>query len=441
MRKDSEVFLRKLLEYKNEVQKENFSINFRYFKKIPSIESAIYDILKDLINNNCLTSNSQVTDLEGNININLTLDGITYFDDFENKDRGKSIFLNVSGGQVNIATDNGNVEAMQKISNQGTASGRNKNIDVLKNMSQILKDVYEELENVLCAIDKYVAHNSFYLDYKIICEKGVMFVIETYLANVKQDDMIRLFNDLWIKSFCEKGMNVDFRDIYILVYLLKRFNIQIDFKIINQKMEIPERIEYDSSGYFWKSKMESFFYLLEICPYIYENLNNGLKIKLKIAAEKNLGYIVREFYLYDNIDKHLEKIESERKAIYARQRGMNLYGRIWVPDNFIFLREMQQNDIDKWKIDKYVIGLFCNSINFDMTESLWKYVKKYLSNLDTIEILDIMAAMDTNSQIYERKKEPNIIIEFIENCNYGFDLSGYPNIKTICRRYGLLTEK
>ena len=111
MRKDSEVFLRKLLEYRNEVKKENFLINCRYFKEIPSIESAIYDILKDLINNNCLTSNSQVTDFEGNININLTLDGGTYFEDLEKKDNGNSIIFNVPGGQVNIANDNGRINA------------------------------------------------------------------------------------------------------------------------------------------------------------------------------------------------------------------------------------------------------------------------------------------------------------------------------------------
>ena len=111
MRKDSVIFLRKLLEYRNEVKKDAFLINCQYFKEIPSIENAMYDILKDLINNNCLTSNSQVTDFEGNININLTLDGITYFEDLEKIDDGNSIIFNVSGGQVNIANNNGRVNA------------------------------------------------------------------------------------------------------------------------------------------------------------------------------------------------------------------------------------------------------------------------------------------------------------------------------------------
>lgn len=112
MRKDSALFLRKLLEHRKEIKKDNFLINYQYFEEIPNLENAIYDILRDLISNNCLTSNSQVTDFDGNININLTLDGITYFEDLEKKNIEESIIFNVSGGQVNIANDNGIIKSV-----------------------------------------------------------------------------------------------------------------------------------------------------------------------------------------------------------------------------------------------------------------------------------------------------------------------------------------
>lgn len=85
-------------------------MNYQYFNDILSIETAVYDILEDLISNNCLTSKSQVIDLEGDISINLTLDGITYFDDV--KERNSAVIFNVSGGQVNIAKDNGKIDAI-----------------------------------------------------------------------------------------------------------------------------------------------------------------------------------------------------------------------------------------------------------------------------------------------------------------------------------------
>ena len=74
------------------------------------IQTAIYDILDDLVRNNCLTSKSQVIDLEGDISINLTLDGITYFDDV--KEKNSAVIFNASGGQVNIAKDNGKIDAV-----------------------------------------------------------------------------------------------------------------------------------------------------------------------------------------------------------------------------------------------------------------------------------------------------------------------------------------
>ena len=62
-----------------------------------------------MIANACLTSKSKMIDLEGNILINLTLDGITYFEDKQEKK--SSVVFNISGGQVNIANDNGQIEA------------------------------------------------------------------------------------------------------------------------------------------------------------------------------------------------------------------------------------------------------------------------------------------------------------------------------------------
>lgn len=110
MRKDSEMFLKKLLNYRNSTGKNSFELNYQYFDDIPSIETAVYDILTDLIKNNCLTSKSQVIDLEGDISINLTLDGITYFDD--EKESNSSVLFNISGGQVNIAKGNGKINAI-----------------------------------------------------------------------------------------------------------------------------------------------------------------------------------------------------------------------------------------------------------------------------------------------------------------------------------------
>lgn len=135
MRKDSQIFLKKILDYRNSTGENKFELNYKYFDDIPSVETAIYDILDDLISNNCLTSKSQVTDLEGNISINLTLDGITYFDD--EKEKNSAVIFNVSGGQINIAKENAKIDV---IMNNIESAKDQKKKDVLVN------NVYQDNE-------------------------------------------------------------------------------------------------------------------------------------------------------------------------------------------------------------------------------------------------------------------------------------------------------
>lgn len=110
MRRDSEICLKKILNYRNNIGKNSFELNYKYFDDIPCIETAMIDILDDLIKNDCLTSKSQIIDLEGNISINLTLNGITYFDD--EKEKNSAVIFNISGGQVNIAKENAKIDAI-----------------------------------------------------------------------------------------------------------------------------------------------------------------------------------------------------------------------------------------------------------------------------------------------------------------------------------------
>lgn len=135
MRKDSELFLKKILEYRKKVGKDSFEVIYQDYKEIPSIETAIFDILEDLIKNNCLTSQSKVTDLEGHISINLTLDGITYFDGAKTTVDISNYFFNVSGGQVNFAKDNGTISAAQN-NNKGNNDFQKNEIEFQNNKKQ-----------------------------------------------------------------------------------------------------------------------------------------------------------------------------------------------------------------------------------------------------------------------------------------------------------------
>ena len=111
MWKDSELFLKKLLVYRNVVGKDEFEVNFKFFEEMPGIRANIYDIINELIYNNCITNQSKINDLKENISINLTMSGITYFDKEKLIDDRANIIFNITSRQVNVADRNSIINA------------------------------------------------------------------------------------------------------------------------------------------------------------------------------------------------------------------------------------------------------------------------------------------------------------------------------------------
>lgn len=110
MRKDSELLLRKALQYKDRTGENSFELDLSYFSEIPNFEVEIEDIFEELKSEQCISKKSTI--FENTIKIYLTLDGITYFDN-EDKEKPQGVIINIKGKQINIATDRGKVNAKQ----------------------------------------------------------------------------------------------------------------------------------------------------------------------------------------------------------------------------------------------------------------------------------------------------------------------------------------
>lgn len=110
MRKDSELFLRKCLQYKDETGKKLFELDITCFPEIPNVEVEIEDIFDELKSKKCISKKSEI--LGQTIRVYLTLDGITYFKNENTRKKQGDTFI-FSGKQINIATDNGKVDAKQ----------------------------------------------------------------------------------------------------------------------------------------------------------------------------------------------------------------------------------------------------------------------------------------------------------------------------------------
>lgn len=232
MRKDSRIFLTKLLEYREKVNKDSFELNYQYFIGIPNIEANIYDIMRDLINNDCISSNSQVMNLEGDIKIFLTSDGITYFDEMEKK-KGElqSTVWNVYGGQISIANDNGNIESIQ---NNNIAAHQDYSIE--KASFQNLQSTQREN-----AVDD--------------CENKNIFQINCLEDEHKESEM-----DL-NKSIANKVVNNDIIQSNFTGDNCIKENVKKDsMKTNNEQMEVVQSVQIvDSQNYSRKKRAKSYF--------------------------------------------------------------------------------------------------------------------------------------------------------------------------------------
>ena len=79
MRKDTELFLYKVLEKRSLLNKNSFIFEVDEFSFIPNIESCIKDIIDELKLNNCITKVSKIY-INNQMSIDLTLEGIHYFE-------------------------------------------------------------------------------------------------------------------------------------------------------------------------------------------------------------------------------------------------------------------------------------------------------------------------------------------------------------------------
>ena len=78
MRKDTELFLYKVLEKRNLLNKDSFLFDVDEISFIPNIESCIKNIIDELKVNNCITKDSKIY-INNQMSIYLTLEGINYF--------------------------------------------------------------------------------------------------------------------------------------------------------------------------------------------------------------------------------------------------------------------------------------------------------------------------------------------------------------------------
>lgn len=109
MTKDAEKLLKYIVDESKKQHNVEVEVNVSTIKDIPNIRYSKNKLLNELEVAGVICGYDE--NVLGEISVYLTTDGLEYFDNLDMNGKSSQIVYNVSGGQVNIAYDNGKIEA------------------------------------------------------------------------------------------------------------------------------------------------------------------------------------------------------------------------------------------------------------------------------------------------------------------------------------------
>lgn len=243
-----------------------------------------------------------------------------------------------------------------------------------------------------------------------------------YLDKVNSKVTEHIFRSLWKITFklsndkCIENRDINFKALLIVIK--------------NNYKDIIKTIESEKSYYgdLNVENLEIFISLLNKFPELFEKLEESVKILIKNLIEKNADLDAYAAFLSKDIETHIKKIEGMNlsyKGSYEKRYINN--------ESIIAIFEIALNEGKSNLGYDFLITMFAKSDQYDTADSRFDFlILPYLNEFNKEQIIKIIEAINTNSQIHERRnasRTNSIIIERAKKLlEPNFDLSAYPNI-------------
>lgn len=173
MTKDAQKLLRHIIDRAKSQNSATVEIDISKIDNIPNIGFAQKKLLNELETAGIISGYQ--ANILGEVFVYLTSDGLEYFDDLREDRESSNMVFNVSGGQVNIANDNGKMETIQKIGVEGVRNAFRKvhfediNRLILYRSSVVLKEIFNtsNMENVILNLNRFEINKTLSSDMSV----------------------------------------------------------------------------------------------------------------------------------------------------------------------------------------------------------------------------------------------------------------------------------
>jgi len=284
---------------------------------------------------------------------------------------------------------------------------------ILTKPALLSRKIFDDLLSNLASV-KTIIHNDQQLEKHLKTK---------YLDKVNPKIIRHMFRSLWKITFkiknalCDENREINLKG---LIIILK-----------NDYVELIETISSEKDYYsdIDVSFLVKFISLLNRFPEIFDKLNDSAKILTKNIIEKDADFDSFAIFLSKDIETHIDKVLEMDLGWDSN------YERTYITtESIIAVFNFALNEGKRDMAYNFIIQMFAKSDQYATADSRCEnLILPYLKEFNKKEIRKAVKAVNSNSQIYDRRAarstNHSISSRIDELFNSTFDYDKYPNFK------------
>jgi hypothetical protein len=241
-----------------------------------------------------------------------------------------------------------------------------------------------------------------------------------YLDRINEKTLKHIFRSLWKITFktinvqCDENREINLKALSIIL----KNNYHNLFEIIANEKDYYSDIAIEN--------LNVFISLLNQFPDIFDKLNESAKILVTNTIKSDADLDTFAVFLTKDIEKHIEKV-------LAISWDSGYYNTYITTESILEVFNHALNDGKRDLAFDFLIKMFGKSGQYSIADSRFdNLIRPFLKDFNKKELKLIVEEVNSNSQIYDRRKARNTNYQLkqrIDEVIDGFDFAKYDNFK------------